>query len=98
MSRRHDENEDKCPDYLEDVVFNAEESRVDTNLVEVSEKTGAFHDESCRRSLNNAVRIQMWSHYGLPKNAATKTPQLETYMRTDIHAILPGTPYLYPRM
>lgn len=78
--------ENKTPDYEKEIHFEDEDSQCETKLVEVSEKTKSFMEESCRRSLPNSSRIQTWSRFGLPKVAATRTPQLDPFVKTEVNS------------
>ena len=89
VSRRHkswadrmDEDENELPDYEAEITFDDEDET--PKLVEVSEKTKEFLEECCGRSLTNANRIKTRSRFPLPKVAATKTPQLDAFMKTEI--------------
>ena len=59
--------------------------------MEVSEKTKSFLEESCRQSLPNSSRIQTRSRFGLPKVAATRTPQLDPFMKTEVNSATKST-------
>ena len=89
MSQRHkswadhmDEDENKLPDYEEERKFDDKEEN--PKLVKVSEKTKEFLEECCGRSLTNANRIKTRSSFSLPKVAATKTPLLDVFMKTEV--------------
>ena len=89
-----EEDKIEVPDYEKHIYFedDLDESQVyTTKLVNVSEKTKNFLEESCRRSLPNSTRIQMRSRFGLPKVAATKTPQLDSHMKTEINSVAKST-------
>ena len=61
-------------------------SQVTSKLREVSEKTRSFLTDKCTKSLSNKVRLRTRNQYLLPKVPATKTPQLDTYLKTEVSA------------
>ena len=61
-----------------------EEDQSDARLAEVSEKTKKLLEDSCTRRLQNSSRVKKRSHYPLPKVAATRTPQLEAFLRPEV--------------
>ena len=70
-----EEDENEVPDYEKDIYFEDEldGTQVDTTkLVEVSEKTKHFLEESSRQSLANANRIQTQSRFGSPKGCGNE--------------------------
>ena len=77
-----DEDENELPDYEEEIKFDDQDEN--QKLVEVSEKTKEFLEECCGRSLTNTNRIKRRSHFPLPKVAATKTPLLDVFMKTEV--------------
>ena len=98
VSRRHrswadcmEDDENETPDYEQEIRFEDEDSQGETKLVEVSEKTKSFLEESCRQSLPNSSRIQTRSRFGLPKVAATRTPQLDPFMKTEVNSATKST-------
>ena len=54
------------------------------DLVEVSEWTGKFLTNACTRSVSNEARRRTRGRYQLPKVAATKAPNLDPFMRTEV--------------
>ena len=55
-----------------------------TKLVEVSKETKKLLTSMCTRRVKNAERLQTRSHYPLPKVPATRTPQLDSYLKSEI--------------
>ena len=55
-----------------------------TKLVEVSKETKKLLTSKCTRRVKNAERLQTRSHYPLPKVPATRTPQLDSYLKSEI--------------
>ena len=101
VSRRHrswadrmEDDEGETPDYKKEIHFEddpTEDSQGETKLVEVSEKTKTFLEESCRRCLPNSSRIQTRSRFGLPKVAATRTLLLDPFMKTEVNSATKST-------
>ena len=56
----------------------------ESKLVEVSEKTKKFLEEKCTRRVQNSVRLQTRGKYPLPKVVVTKTPHLDSYLKTEL--------------
>ena len=59
----------------------------ESKLVEVSEKTKKLQEEKCTRKVQNSVRIQTRRKYPLPKVVATKTPHLDSYLKTELSSM-----------
>ena len=56
-------------------------------LVEVSEKTKKLLEEKCTWRVQNSVRLQTQGKYPLPKVIATKTPHLDSYLKTELSSV-----------
>lgn len=54
------------------------------DLVEVSEKTHKLLTSACTRSVPNETRRRLRGRYQLPKVVATKAPNVDAFMRTEI--------------
>ena len=76
----------KIPDYSQDPHFaNSEEEEIqDSELLEILEKTKLFLDEKCTQSVPNSVRRKVRSRYPRPKVAATRTPRLDAYIKSEV--------------
>ena len=61
-----------------------QDSDEEQDLVEVSEKTARFLHEKCTSSMPNEVRLKARRRYPLPKVSATKTPQLDSFLRSEV--------------
>ena len=70
-------------DYSLAVHFSDEDDPVESDLVEVSEETRALLTTSCTRSVPNETRRRTRSRYKLPKVAATRTPRLDHFMKSE---------------
>ena len=55
-----------------------------TGLIEVSETTRQLLTQKCIRRMPNKERLARRSHYPLPKVAATRAPQLDSFMRLEV--------------
>lgn len=77
-------NPKEKPNYAERINWDSDEEEENPKLVEVSEKTQSLLVEACTRSVPNNVRRKTRSAYPLPKVAATKTPQMDTFLKTDL--------------
>ena len=64
----------------------------ESKLVEVSEKTKKFLEEKCTRRVQNSVRLQTRGKYSPPKVVATKTPHLDSYLRTELSSVTKNKP------
>ena len=53
-------------------------------VAEVSKTTEALLRESCSRRLANKARLKIRDNYSLPQVAATRTPQLNNYLKPEI--------------
>ena len=84
-----EENKNKVLDYEEDIWFEDEDK--DPKLVEVSEKTRLLLEASCVCSLSNTNCIKMRSCFPLPKVLTTKTPHLDSFMKTEISSTTKAT-------
>ena len=68
---------------LRDPVFiDSDEEQED--LVEVSEKTSKFLHLKCTRSVTNETRKRVRTSYPLPKVPATRSPQLDTFLKQEV--------------
>ena len=76
------------PNYDDPIHFEDtdDEDQTEGSLMEVSEETKKFLTEKCTWSVLNSIRRKTRSRYPLPKVAATKTPQLDPFMRSGISA------------
>ena len=54
------------------------------NVREVSEETCEFLTRACSHSVSNEARRQCQRRYPLPMVAATKSPNLDPFMRTEV--------------
>ena len=76
-------------DYSKEVEFSDSEtedqSRI-TKIMEVSERTGKFLQESCTRRVPNSERRVLRDKYSLPKVPATRPAQLDHMMRSETSA------------
>ena len=52
------------------------------------EETRKLLEESCTQRVQNSSRIKKRSHYPLPKVAATRTPQLDGFMRLEVSNVI----------
>ena len=50
----------------------------------MSKKTEAFLTESCAKRLPNNSRLKIRDNYSLPQVATTRTPQLDSYLKSEI--------------
>ena len=82
----HDPSEK--PNYDEVVHFDDsdEDETGEDGLVEVSDETVKLLTKKCTQSVPNGVRRRTRSRYPLPKVHATKTPQLDPFMKSEISA------------
>ena len=55
-----------------------------TNVVAVSEETGSIISQACTSRLEYADRLKVRNVYSLPKVTASRTPQLDSYLKTEI--------------
>ena len=77
-------NPKEKPNYTERVHWDSDEKEENPKLIEVSEKTQGLLVEVCMRSVPNSVRRKTCSSYPLPKVAATKTPQMDAFLKADL--------------
>ena len=79
------DSEEETVDLSQEVTFpdSDEEEHTESKIVEVSEKTKSFLQESCTQRMPNAERLRVWSQYPLPKVSETRTPQLDAMMRSE---------------
>ena len=86
-THRNWEDIPEYPDYSEIVQFADDsdaEERPTGKVAEVSKTTEALLRESCSRRLANNVRLKIRDNYSLPQVAATRTPQLDNYLKPEI--------------
>ena len=86
-THRNWEDIPEYPDYSEIVQFANDsdaEGRPTGKVAEVSKTTEALLRESCSRRLANNVRLKIRDNYSLPQVAATRTPQLDNYLKPEI--------------
>ena len=55
-----------------------------SGLVEVSDQTKSFLEQVCTRRMPNKERLTRRSRYLLPKVPATRTPQLDSFMKPEV--------------
>ena len=55
-----------------------------TNVAAVSEETGSIISQACTSRLEYADRLKVRNVYSLPKVTASRTPQLDSYLKTEI--------------
>ena len=69
-------------DYSKPVTFSDSDTE-DSKVVEVSEKTAKFLRDKCIRRMPNSERKQLRDRYPLPKVPATRTPQLDPFIKPE---------------
>ncbi len=60
------------------------DSDEESDLVEVSEATAELLTERCTLGLRNDARLKARRRYPLPKVPATKTPQLDGFIKSEV--------------
>ena len=80
---RRSDSESGRMDYVERVVSSDTEAEYqpNPNVMEVSETTAKFLQDKCTRRLPNSERREARDCYPVPKVLATRTPQLDPFMR-----------------
>ena len=83
---RMDYDEHEHPDYSEGVTFvdSDDEDSGEQCTTEVSEETHTFLTRRCTCSLTNEAQKKIQKRFPLPKVPATKTPQLDPYLKTEV--------------
>ena len=87
LMHRNWEDIPEYPDYSKIVQFADDsdaEGRPKSKVAEVSKTTEALLRESCLRRLANNTRLKIRDNYYLPQVAATRTPQLDNYLKLEI--------------
>ena len=69
---------------MEEDANHSEEEDSAGGLTDVLEQTHEILTTSCTRSMNNQVRKRIQGKYSLPRVEATKTPTIDTFMRSEI--------------
>ena len=75
------------PDYNEVLQFpddSETKGRPTSKVAEVSETTEALLKNSCTKRLANNTRLKIRDCYSLPQVAATRTPQLDNYLKPEV--------------
>ena len=90
---RMSDTESERMDYNSPVVFSDSEAedQPNTKLVEVSERTEKFLRDKCTRRVPNTERRAIRERYPLPKVVATKTPQLDPFIKQEVSAAVKST-------
>lgn len=90
---RMEDDDEESVDYSKKIDFSDEEEdeRTSTKLRAVSEKTKAFLTDRCTKGLSNEDRLKTRNQFLLPKVPATKTPQLDAYLKTEVSASTKST-------
>ena len=57
-----------------------------TNVASVSEETATLITEACTVRLENPDRLKIRNTYSLPKVTASRTPQLDNYLKTEVQS------------
>ena len=86
---RMSDPEEEAMDYSKEVEFSdsgTEDQSRPTKIMEVSERTGKFLQESCTRRVPNSERRVLRDKYPLPKVPATRPAQLDHMMRSETSA------------
>ena len=61
-----------------------EERPISSNLAAVSESTESLVKEACTKRLPNSARLQTRNAFPLPQVVATRTPQLDSFIKLEI--------------
>ena len=79
---------DETPDYNELLTWgdpdDEERPTTSSNLVAVSESTELLIKEACTKKLPNSARLQTRNAFPLPQVAATRTPQLDSFIKPEV--------------
>lgn len=55
-----------------------------TNLAAVLKETKSLGKEACTKTFPNSTRLQTRNLFPLPQEAATRTPQLDSFIKPEI--------------
>ena len=85
----HEVPVDDTPNYNEVITWRdsndeAEDRPTTSNLAAVSEKTESLVKEACTKRLINSARLQTRNVFPLPQVAATRTPQLDSFIKPEV--------------
>ena len=80
--RRHWADSDPDGPTVYPPIHFSDEEEDDSQLVEVSEETHKLLSVACTRSVSNEMRKRTRGRYKLPKVEATKTPRLDSVIKT----------------
>ena len=84
---RMDDDPDERPSYNESLPFlDSDDEEDDGKLRDVSEKTHAFLTKKCTRCVPNETRLRTRGRFPLPRVPATRTPQLDPFIKTEMSA------------
>lgn len=73
------------PNFEEPLHWDSDEGeRPATRLLTVSEETESLLKEACTKRLLNSARLQTRNTFQLPQVAATRTPQLDSFIKPEI--------------
>ena len=78
---------DEIPDYHELLTWgdlDEEDRPTTTSLAAVSEKTESLVKEACTKGLLNSARLQTRNIFPLFQVAATRTPQLDSFIKPEV--------------
>ena len=78
---------DETPDYNELFAWgdsDNEECPISSNLAAVSESTASLVKEACTKRLPNGARLQTRNAFPLPQVVATRTPQLDSFIKLEV--------------
>ena len=76
--------EEEPIDYSIPLHFEDSDEEDTPGLIEVSEKTAKFLSHKCTQRVSNQERLKIWQQYCLPKVPATRTPQLDSYIKQEV--------------
>ena len=74
------------PDYDEIITFEDQgfEGRPTSKVVEVSKETELLVKGACTKRLSNNTRLQIRNTFPLPQVAASRTPQLDSFIKPKV--------------
>jgi len=84
MEASSDEENDRLSAIYKSQPQFGPDSDDDQELIEVSEETAKFLQEKCTQGVPNEARLRARKRYPLPKVPATKTPQLDSFLRPEV--------------
>ena len=102
---RSRKGKEPCPQSWADIISEGEEEPIDYNtplhfedsdeedtpgLIEVSEKTSKFLSQKCTQRVSNQERLKIRQQYPSPKVPATRTPQLDSYIKQEVSSGVKG--------